>query len=356
MRFKETIKTWLKALDEELKQDDEAKGAAAPSHSPRTSTPAKPLSPAAVSPTSASAPSPAQESKETVIIGTSDDLHHLLSHTNVQIDTPYRLEAGLLEPFLRGEKRLFLVSVQNGKVTPATLAAVHDTHLIADTEHSLILRHRGEHMLVVFPTLPQQYHVLQTVIEEVYHQRLKLRYQDPRYDVRHQVQSPIPVLLYAAPALITTALEQQHIRLVRDFALSATEGKALLTDRFLEKETTEVAPHMELFYEQPPWQCLLKDISLGGVCLLLPSTPQPPALHHCLVLLHARLPSGILDGTAVQLILEPLGIVRNIRADEQSWFLHIRFLKRLPEKLEELLIQYALPAPLAELPGKGSLA
>ncbi len=74
------------------------------------------------------------------------------------------------------EKNVYLVCMQNGKVSPGTVSAIHDTHLVVDTPHSTAMRKPGETIMVVFPTPSQEQYVLYTSVQEVYVHRLKLHY------------------------------------------------------------------------------------------------------------------------------------------------------------------------------------
>src|SRR5262245_37199597 len=54
------------------------------------------------------------------------DIRLFLSPTNIQIDSPFRLEEAVLQPFRLKQKQILLLNTKQGKVVPATLHSVDD--------------------------------------------------------------------------------------------------------------------------------------------------------------------------------------------------------------------------------------
>jgi hypothetical protein len=82
--------------------------------------------------------------------------------------------------------------------------------------------------------------------------------------------------------------------------------------------------------------CQLHDISLGGVCLTLPTALPTEELLSKLIYLDLSLPvaASVPAGEAgVSLRLQLFGLVRGMRTTTTPATLHIRFLKRLPAEL-----------------------
>lgn len=102
--------------------------------------------------------------------------------TYVQIDSPRRIMAALLQPFLIQSKEVFLVEVQRKHIMSATLQSIQETNLVIDAQFSTLLRKHREQVVVVFPVLPQQHYALPTCIDQIYFNRLKLRFQDAHDD------------------------------------------------------------------------------------------------------------------------------------------------------------------------------
>jgi hypothetical protein len=113
-----------------------------------------------------------QSNMGAVHIDITEELHCLFSPTvSQQIDSPRKIGTALLQPFQTGIKPIILINPQKKKSFPATLKAMDDTCLSADTDISTVLCQPGEKLLVVFPVSRQQHYVLQTVIDAVYPKR-----------------------------------------------------------------------------------------------------------------------------------------------------------------------------------------
>src|SRR5262249_11510550 len=82
--------------------------------------------------------------QHTIHFDISDELDSVLYPTNRLIYSPHTIKPSLLQPFLDGTREVVLVCVQNGKTLQATLQALHSSYLIADTQHSVFRRKRGE--------------------------------------------------------------------------------------------------------------------------------------------------------------------------------------------------------------------
>ena len=151
----------------------------------------------------------------------------------------------------------------------------------------------GQFLLVLFPALPEKRYVLQAVVDEIYAGRLKLRYQDPRYDMRRQFPLPTPVLLRLVHPTTVNAIAQEQARVVRDTHLlplaTPSTAKGSIADRLYHSDTGLVSPHMHALEETPPIVCGLYDISPGGVCLTFPEGHRPDELLQRVTRLHITL-------------------------------------------------------------------
>jgi hypothetical protein len=157
---------WFEALDHTLLRDREARAVAKDSQGMGTPSRLPTLDPAWLKPFSV------QQHNLTAMIPLEIDSG---SPTSVQIDSPHRIPAALRAPFETGEKALLLIDPHHKKTMPATLRTWHDTSLIANIPYTGGLRRRGDRLLVMFPVLPQQQYVIQTLVEEVYLDRLILQ-------------------------------------------------------------------------------------------------------------------------------------------------------------------------------------
>ena len=271
------------------------------------------------------------------------DIYSLITPTYIQIASPRQIEPELLRPFDTGGKEITLVFLASKKAIPATVYTIHHTYFLADTIHSTLCHRPGERLLVLFPTLPGKRYVLQAVIDEIYTGRFKLRYQDPRYDVRRQLRLAMPVLLRLVPPSIVAAIAQERLRIVRDIHIPAQDiiamEKGSIADRLYHMDTAIVSPHMDLLEQVAALPCGMHDISPGGACLTLQGTPRPEAMLHRVIRLRIPLPdlaANTSQGQYMPFELEPFGVIRNVKTTALPWTLHIRFLKRLPQECDLL--------------------
>lgn len=275
-----------------------------------------------------------------VTIDVDEELRSILSPTNVQINSLLRLEAELLEPFQEHSKKLLLITEEK-KIIQATLGSIYATHFIANTyETDSLRKHRKRYqdraVPAIFPVSPQRHYVLQTLVEEIYPTGVKLRYQDPRYDVRRRFQVTSPIALRLAPPATVAVIRQKQVRIVREMTWSA--GKMLevghTADLLYQKHSAALSPSMQLLEETPALFCGLRDISPGGVCLTIAEVERPGELTDSLALIQILLPE-VLTNTAEPMSgafsLKLLGVIRAVRTTPQPWTVHLRFLKRLPE-------------------------
>jgi hypothetical protein len=269
-----------------------------------------------------------------------EETRSVLSPTSIQVDSPQKIAAALLQPFQTGSKEILLVGIQHKSLVPATLAALHDTHLVAEMPPATVPRTLGERLLVIFPVLPQQQYIVETFVDEVQDDRCTLRYQGPRYDVRWTMELAAPVTVHLAPAVLVAALTQQQVHIVRELMLPSIEHSGTtqghIADRLCAPGSAQSSPYMQLLTDAPTLSCHLKDIALGGVCLTLDSPQRPEELLHSLLLLHLALPVALSTGT-LHLTLEPFGVIRGVRSVGQPRSLHVRFVQRLPDALTTLL-------------------
>jgi hypothetical protein len=327
------FKQLLTTLDEALMRDAHTKG---PQQTSTLEVPPTEPEPATEDPNTDTV---ALTSTRTMIsLDVSGEIYTILHPTHQLIDSPQRIEASQLQPFLNGSREITLVFAQGGKALPGTLHSIYPTYLEADSDTSTFRHQRGETVLVVFRVPPQPHYVLQTVIDKVYAFRLKLQYGSPRYEARQHFPLAVPVRLSLAPPLLITAIAKQQVRIVREITLlsGGIQGGAggCITDWICESLTLR-SSHSP-FANAPTLSCTLEDISLGGVCLALEHASEAEELLHRLVLLNISLPSAP-EAPYPPLTLQLLGGIRGIGHTLSSQLLHVRFLRRLPKEIDALL-------------------
>ena len=276
-------------------------------------------------------------------INTYMNIYALIAPTDIQITSPHAMAPALLQPFETGAKKVMLVFLTGKKITPATVHTLHRTHMFVDMDQSSLGHRLRERLLVLFPALPERRYVLQAVVDEIYAGRLKLRYQDPRYDIRWQFSLPTPILLRLVHPTTVSAIAQDHARLMRDTHIASlalpTAVKGSIADRLYQKDTPRLSPHMHAVEEAPAIACGLYDISPGGVCLTCAAEQRSEELLQRVARLQITLPPLPQHTNQAQyfpFVLEPFGVIRHVQTTSRPWLLHMRFLKRLPRECDVL--------------------
>jgi hypothetical protein len=276
------------------------------------------------------------------------DIYALIAPTDIQITSPRDIEPALLQPFETGAKDVMLIFLTGKKLIHATIHTMYHTHMLVDMDQSSLSHRLRERLLVLFPALPGKRYVLQAVVSEIYAGRLKLRYQDPRYDMRRQFSLPTPILLRLVHPATVSAMAQKHLRLVRETYLSPPvllpTARGCIADRLYQSDTGLVSPHMRALEDTTPIVCGLYDISPGGVCLTCPEEHRPDELLQRVARLHiplAPLSQHTSHEQYFPFVLEPFGVIRDVKTTSPPWLLHLRFLKRLPRECDVLFAYVA---------------
>jgi hypothetical protein len=96
---------------------------------------------------------------------------------------------------------------------------------------------------------------------------------------------------------------------------------------------------MRALEDTTPIVCGLYDISPGGVCLTCPEEHRPDELLQRVTRLHITLAPLLQHASHAQyfpFVLEPFGVIRDVKTASRPWLLHLRFLKRLPQECDAL--------------------
>lgn len=338
MGLRSFIKDFGEGLDEILTQKT-GPSSAPPGQEAATSS-ARPCLLPPSPPTSEGGPERLLFTTSEELFDIGEDMHLFLSPTHIQIHSPEHIEEALLRPFRSKHKPVLLVNVHKGKGMSATLHTIDQASLTVDTAHSTLFFKPGTPLLVVFPVLPQRDYVLQTTVEAVYVNRLKLHYKDPRYDRRWRLPQTIPATVHVAPGAVMRAMTQQPGGIRREMTQAADETTGLwtghLVDGFHARDDLEPLDPIEAFKASPSLRCHLLNISRGGVGVRLPDPSPLEALRQHVILLSIELPRVPLGMHGLRLWLTLLGVVRHVRATPPGLTLHIRFFQRLPQELDAL--------------------
>ena len=252
----------------------------------------------------------------------------------VQIDSPQRIPQELRRPFEVGRAKMLLVVGSQDRL-PAMLATIGETSLVVDTDASTMWRKPDQRVLAVFP-VPGRSYILQTVIEAIAVQQLTLRYQDPRYYVRRHVPLDSPVSLRLVRPETVEAIKRRQVRVMRGLRQPAEgAGSSLvIADRLYSGPAADPSVALPGLSDTEALSCDLKDLSLGGMALTSPVAPPAEIIDHCLERVQFALPG--LSGASPEpddppLVLDLLGIIRQVEISSMPWIMRIRFLARLPE-------------------------
>ncbi|MDH3601198.1 MAG: hypothetical protein OEU26_16380 [Candidatus Tectomicrobia bacterium] len=252
----------------------------------------------------------------------------------VSIPSPFSIDPELLAPFQDGSQPVLLVDQQRSGIRLTTVQEFRDTSLVVVTPQEAGLDiEPGDKMRVLFPVSSRQHYVLLTQAEQVATETITLRYRYPRRDVRWAFPLPISVLCTLAPPVVVAALSYTEV--VREISALPTQRVERLTDSLREGNPLRVSPMMQALDEAPTVECTLKDISRGGMAVIFNRLSNAEAYEQRLVRL--QLDITPLEGTASNLRLEPLGVIRKVTTIDSGWRAHIEFLSPLPEALNVTL-------------------
>jgi hypothetical protein len=299
-------------------------------------------------------PSPPAERSVEISPIPRESVLSLLFPSNLQIERPQRLAPATLRLFRDQGKQIMLVPYGSKRIWNADLGVVTETFLLAYARDAAALkRYSDDVLLVIFPVRPGERYVLQTSIEDVDRDSVRLRYQDPRFDSRWKVEAR--AMLSVAPLEFPALVQAHHVDLSREVTGLAGErpptGAGAIVDRAQAVPAGAAYPALALFEATSALHGEAVDIALGGACLALEKRRPREQLANRIVRFDVELPAqGSQDPGAgsMALRLSLLGMVRDVRESAGGCTVHIRFLKRLPSELDTRF--EALSSPSEEHP------
>ncbi|MGE0684318.1 MAG: hypothetical protein AB7P69_25860 [Candidatus Binatia bacterium] len=209
-----------------------------------------------------------QQTITTDIVKFTTELQLLLEPKIIQADTPQRIPANELQPFLTGQKKIRCVFPDRW-VVPSVLFSVQADHLLTSIgrkETFRILRRHGEPVIAMFSG-PQTY-VLQTTLGQIYAGQMELQYNDPRYDRRFKIMRETLATIQGLSAKVITELDRGNLEIVRTTSWevedSGTRHISQLQNRFRPKENEELGMIADYVNTAPPLTALLTNLSHGG--------------------------------------------------------------------------------------------
>jgi hypothetical protein len=271
------------------------------------------------------------------LVDIGEDIDLLLPDT-IYLASPYEMGAAQLAPFQAGRKDIILIDHMNRRAVPASVQKLSETTLIARTPHARYFEtQRRQELMVAFPFLPQQEYIMRMRIDDVAQETLTLRYQDNRAGKRWSYPILVPVILHLAPSTLMAVARYAHtVREILTLQEDSLSGRVQqVSDMFCEFSLSQ-KPLMAAFESAPTLSCQLRDISRGGISVLLAGAYRLDELESCLVQCHLQLPASPDLSAArddISLTLRLLGVVRHVRTQVDPWSVHIQFLSPLPEEV-----------------------
>lgn len=286
--------------------------------------------------------------KKTEIIDISERIHQILYKVIIQVNDPQKIDQRILKDFI-GKDRTQKVTLLKG-------AQTCEGDLLAPYPHSMGIKlldkdfelKRNDTILVQFkhPTYDQHF-VIQAVVKKVYPSWITTECQDPRYDQRFNFRLQKEIEFFELPQIFYDLIKKREVHIIREtLHQTISEGKHL--HRFIENVYSDIdleninLNHLSLgeqhFYPDykkmlatAPLKGELRDISRGGICLLLDDE-----LYDKRNLLLVRFNTPLVENinpasSCYPLFFNLLGSIRNFSTIGRKHGLHIQFLKRLED-------------------------
>ncbi len=284
------------------------------------------------------------------VIQLGTELQYLLEPKTIQLNTPHHIPALELQVFLKQKSQLLCLT-QDKLVVPVTLSAVEEHVMVAgvDSEHSQTLRHRQtEVATVLFLGAQNQNYLVYTKIAKVSATEVHFTYQDPRTELRVEVD-------LNKPAVISDLRPEKFLQLVVGSVEPIRETTRLLAhpqrrstvtqieDILRQKDRSQFFRTDEYIDAAIAIPSRVHDLSAGGVHLVIEDLVtyefQENRIHHLTIELCA--PDASSQEGRHNVTLQILALCRGVKYRAPSTHLHCRFLCPLPDGLIDSL--YACP-------------
>lgn len=279
------------------------------------------------------------------IIDISDSIHDIIYKRLVQVNHPHKIEPRVLESYISGENHKDLILAHGEATTKASIININSDFIVVDLLEGSFKLERNNRVLIVFnhPSYNTTF-VLQTMVERTSFSECWLRYLDPRFEKRYKFQLKNELEFYCVPSEIYNLIKNRQVQLSRQTIMDKgdQEEKIIISDNIysginlrelnnknLDLNTDNLHPEYSSLLEKPPKKASLKDISLGGLCIVVDEEPYEK---EGLILVKVEIPPINSDNSAVvcnPLSLQLFGSIRGISKIDERYGVHIGFLKKL---------------------------
>jgi hypothetical protein len=288
--------------------------------------------------------------KKTEIIDLGEKIHEIIYRVIVQINDPRKIDKRILKDFL-GKGHTEKVKIIKGKqVCEGELLNLYPYSMgIKPLDKNFKLK-RNDTILVQLkhPTYDQHF-VMQAVVIKVFSSWVNAECQDPRYDKRYNFRLQSEIDFFVIPHTFYDLIKRGGVHIAREilhqvadkggivhsyaeniFSRSNSESDIL---KDVSKGQQHLHPEYKSLLTNTPLRGNLKDISQGGICILLNDK-----LYDKKNLLLARFATPPIENINPQLNCDPLffnllGAVRGFSTIGSRYGLHIQFLKRLEDDI-----------------------
>jgi len=256
-------------------------------------------------------------------------LRETLYKRNVQINSLERLPRDVKKEVLAGKRPVLVF--HDGKIHPARVKKASPESALLEFLSTPPSLQEKENLLVVIATDRVRY-VLQGVIRKIAESLVYIEFVNPRVDPRLEIPGERVVFLSPLPLELFEALLSGKFFLLRDTNVSREAlghlGKFYVYDLIID-ESENVAEEFERIMASSGKIFTLKDFSRSGACLY---TGKTLSLERETFPLYVR---GSLEnkdrGLALNLGL--VGLSRQVRVVEGKTFIHVMWVKKLPEEV-----------------------
>ena len=279
------------------------------------------------------------------IINISDKIHDLIFKDIVQVNHPSKIEPRVLEGFVDGKNQAHLTLV-NGKITTkANLLSINPASIDVELMDDTFRPERDDRVVIVFDlhTYNRTF-ILQTALERKFFSKLSLKFLDPRFDKRYPFQLKDGLEFYIVPPKFYDLIKNKEVQIIRRIFVDeegpdrkiafkdAIYNGVNLNDPGFEKldlNTDHLHPDFKVIFEKPSKSVSLKDISCGGLCVVL---DEELFDNKGLILFKMEASSVNSSDPGINcnsLSLQLLGSIRGVNEVHNKHNIHIAFLKKL---------------------------
>ncbi|MBX6422623.1 hypothetical protein [Thermosulfurimonas sp. F29] len=256
-------------------------------------------------------------------------LRETLYKRNVQINSLERLPRDLKKEVLAGKRPVLVF--HDGKIHPARVKKASPESALLEFLSTPPSLQEKENLLVVIATDRVRY-VLQGVIRKIGESLVYLEFVNPRVDPRLEIPGERVVFLSPLPLELFEALLSGKFFLLRDTNVSREAlghiGKFYVYDLIID-ESENVAEEFERIMASPGKIFFLKDISRSGACVFIRKILTFPRETFPL---YFR--TGLTEGDkGMALSLGLVGLNRGVRVEGERTYLHMMWVKKLPEEV-----------------------